>query len=85
MFRACLLYTSPALQRAERRRERLRRRNLVLVTALFEVCLLYTSLPTTDLHDVTLKIGNIPVAGQFALHPYKDMNGDVQVLSLIHI
>lgn len=36
-------------------------------------------LPTTDLHDVTLKIGNIPVAGQFALHPYKDMNGDVQV------
>lgn len=36
-------------------------------------------LPTTDLHDVTLKIGNIPVAGQFALHPYKGMNGDVQV------
>lgn len=36
-------------------------------------------LPMTDLHDVTLKIGNIPVAGQFALHPYKDMNGDVQV------
>ena len=36
-------------------------------------------LPCTELHDVNLKIGNIPVAGQFALHPYKDMNGDVQV------
>ena len=36
-------------------------------------------LPCTELHDVNLKIGNIPVAGQFALHPYKDQNGDVQV------
>lgn len=36
-------------------------------------------LPCRELHDVNLKIGNIPVAGQFALHPYKDQNGDVQV------
>ena len=36
-------------------------------------------LPCTELHDVTLKIGNMPVAGQFALQPYRDMNGDVQV------
>ncbi len=36
-------------------------------------------LPTTDLHDVNLKIGNIPIAGQFAVQPYKDMNGGVQV------
>ncbi len=36
-------------------------------------------LPTTELHDVTLKIGNVPVVGQFALQPFRDMNGDVQV------
>ena len=36
-------------------------------------------LPMTDLHDVNLKIGSIPIAGQFALQPYKDMNGGVQV------
>lgn len=36
-------------------------------------------LPCTELHDVTLKIGNMPIVGQFALHPYKDQNGDVQV------
>lgn len=36
-------------------------------------------LPCTELHDVNLKIGNMPVVGQFALHPYKDQNGDVQV------
>ena len=36
-------------------------------------------LPCTELHDVNLKIGNMPIVGQFALHPYKDQNGDVQV------
>lgn len=36
-------------------------------------------LPCTELHDVNLKIGNMPIVGQFALHPYKDRNGDVQV------
>lgn len=36
-------------------------------------------LPCTELHDVNLKIGNMPIVGQFALQPYKDMNGDVQV------
>ncbi len=36
-------------------------------------------LPTTELHDVNLKIGNIPIIGQFALHPYKDTNNEVQV------
>ena len=37
------------------------------------------SLPCTELHDVNLKVGNIPVVGQFALQPYRDMNGDVQI------
>ena len=36
-------------------------------------------LPCTELHDVNLKIGNMPIVGQFALHPYKDQNCDVQV------
>ena len=36
-------------------------------------------LPCTELHDVTLKVGNMPIVGQFALQPYRDMNGDVQV------
>lgn len=36
-------------------------------------------LPCTELHDVNLKVGNIPVVGQFALQPYRDMNGDVQI------
>ncbi len=36
-------------------------------------------LPTKELHDVQLKIGDLVVTGQFALHPYRDLNGDVQV------
>lgn len=36
-------------------------------------------IPTTELHDVRLKIGDIPIAGQFALNPYRDSNGEVQV------
>ena len=36
-------------------------------------------IPATELHDVRFKIGDIPVAGQFALHPYRDSNGEVQV------
>lgn len=35
--------------------------------------------PTTDLHDVNLKIGDLSITGQFALQPYRDRNGDVQV------
>ena len=36
-------------------------------------------LPCTELHDVQLKVGGVAVTGQFALHPYRDMNGDVQI------
>ena len=36
-------------------------------------------LPCTELHDVNLKVGDIPIVGQFALQPYRDMNGEVQV------
>lgn len=36
-------------------------------------------IPTTELHDVRLKIGDIPIAGQFTLNPYRDSNGEVQV------
>lgn len=36
-------------------------------------------LPCTELHDVNLKVGNMPIVGQFALHPYKEQNGEVQV------
>ena len=36
-------------------------------------------IPTTELHDVRLKIGDIPIAGQFALNPYRDSNGEVQI------
>ena len=28
---------------------------------------------------MNLKVGNMPIVGQFALQPYRDMNGDVQV------
>ncbi|MEG2064629.1 MAG: DUF3945 domain-containing protein [Alistipes sp.] len=35
--------------------------------------------PTTDLHDVNLKIGDLTVTGQYALQPYRDRNGDVQI------
>lgn len=35
--------------------------------------------PSTELHEVKLKIGDIPVTGQFALHPYRDQSGEVQV------
>ena len=36
-------------------------------------------IPATELHDVRFKIGDIPIAGQFALNPYRDSNGEVQV------
>ena len=36
-------------------------------------------LPSTKLHEVQLKVGGVAVAGQFALQPYRDMNGDVQI------
>ena len=36
-------------------------------------------LPCTELHDVQLKVGGVAVTGQFALQPYRDMNGDVQI------
>ena len=36
-------------------------------------------LPTTELHNISLKVGDLSVAGEFALHPFRDLNGDVQV------
>ena len=36
-------------------------------------------LPTTELHNISLKVGDLSVAGEFALRPFRDLNGDVQV------
>ena len=36
-------------------------------------------LPTTELHNINLKVGDLSVAGEFALRPFRDLNGDVQV------
>ena len=34
-------------------------------------------LPTTELHNISLKVGDLSVAGEFALRPFRDQNGDV--------
>lgn len=50
----------------------------VIVTST-ELQAMKHGLPTTDLHDVNLKVGNMAIVGQFALQPYKDTNNEVQV------
>lgn len=50
-----------------------------IIVTPYELNAMKHGLPCTELHDVNLKIGDIPVVGQFALRPYRDMNGDVQI------